>query len=45
MEEKYRKKVYSIPIVTENRASLLINDLCPKKATESNEIPLKLIVI
>jgi hypothetical protein len=45
MEEKYREKVYSIQIVTENRASLLVNEFCPKKATESNEIPLKLIVI
>jgi hypothetical protein len=30
MEEKYTEKVFSIPIVTENRASLLINELCPK---------------
>jgi hypothetical protein len=43
MEEKYTEKVFSIPIVTENRATLLINELCPKKATGSDGIPLKFI--
>ncbi len=43
MEEKYTEKVFSIPIATENRASLLINELCPKKATGSDGIPVKFI--
>jgi hypothetical protein len=43
MEEKYTEKVFSIPIVTENRASLLINKLCPKKATGSDGILMKFI--
>jgi hypothetical protein len=36
--KKSKRKVFSIPIVTENRASLLINELCPKKATGSDGI-------
>jgi hypothetical protein len=43
MEEKYTEKIFSIPIVTENRVSLLINELCPKKATGSDGIPVKFI--
>ncbi len=37
------EKVFSIPIVTENMASLLTNELCPKKATGSDRIPVKFI--
>ncbi len=43
LNEKFNDSVYSIPIITENTASKIINNISGRKATGSDGIPLRFL--